>query len=212
SKPMLHQATSGATAASCSGSGAQIDNRSNYTSLLTSDNVTISNLGTAINAATTCFVSADESSVTIAWDPANAVPPATYRLTVTGVNDKASNVINPNPTDTNVTFTDTTPPTITSLTWGGASSFTVIYSEAVLGGLTDPNSAGNPANYAVNALAYGNLCSGTTTMTASNSGKTWTLSCSGSGTWGAQNTNTLHVHNVQDRSGNVINPNTAKPF
>lgn len=210
-KPMAHQVTAGATAAACSGSGGQIDNRSNYTSFL-SDNVTLSNLGTAINAATTCFVSTDEQSVTIGWDQANAVQPGTYNFKVTGAQDRASNVINPNPTDTTVTFNDVTAPTITTVSYGGTSSFTVTYSETVRGGVSQSDSAGNPANYSVNSLAAGNLCNGTTTISASNNGKTWTVTCGGSGTWGPQNTNTLHVSNVQDLAGNVIAANTAKPF
>ena len=210
SKPMSHQATAGAGATSCGGGGVQIDNRSNYTSLLV-DNVTISQLGTAINNANTCYISPDEQTVTLTWDPSFQVQPGTYKLTVTGVNDKQSNVINPNPTDTTVTYTDTTAPTITSVIYGGTTSLTINYSETVRGGATQPDSAGNPQSYSINSLAAGNLCTGTTTIQSSNNGKTWIIQCGTSGTWGTQNTNTLHVMNVKDQAGNTIVP-VARSF
>ena len=211
SKAMAHNNTAGATQVSCGGGSTQIDGKSPYTSFL-SDNVTQSSLGTAIQNADFCFISTDEMSVTFTFDANFPVQAGTYKLTVTGVQDKFGNILTPNPTDTNVTFTDTTPPTITSVVWGGSSSLTINYNESVQGGCCATNSAGNPSNYAVNNLGFGNLCTGTTTISASNSNKTWIIQCSGAGTWGAQGTNTLHVQNVADLAGNVIAPGTSKTF
>ncbi len=211
SKIMKHNATAGAAATTCNGSGAQIDNRSNDTSVSTVDNTT-TKLGTAISGVTKCFISSDERIVVLTFDPSSSNTPlqaGTYPLKISGVQDSSGNAIYTDPTDTTVTVNDITPPTLTAAGYQSTSSFTVTFNEAVRGGSVEPSSAGNPNNYSVNGGAFGALCStGTPSITTSDQ-KIWTISCSGTGVWSSSGTRSVTVRNVADFAGNVMATTTV---
>lgn len=211
SKVMKHNATAGAAATTCAGSGVQIDNRSDYTSISTVDNTT-TKLGNAISGATKCFISSDERTVIFTFDPnasTTPLPAGTYPLKISTVQDNFANVIYTDPTDTTVTVTDITAPTLTSAANLGSSSFSVTFGEAVRGGSIEPSSAGNPQNYSISGGAFGALCStGSPSITTSDQ-KTWTISCSGTGVWPSSGTRSVTVRNVADFSGNVMAQTTV---
>ena len=95
-----------------------------------------------------------------------------------------------------------------------ASQFGVKFSEQMTGGVAGSNSAGNPSNYSIDNGTFGALCSaGSPTITAGpvagDGSQVWTLTCSGTGVWSAVGTHTVTVANVQDLSGNTIDPNPS---
>lgn len=217
SKAMSHLAVANATATACAGSGTQIDNKANYTLGTT--------MGTALaNAATTCFISSDERTVTFTFTPATGIVQGSYTYSIGGVSDNIStgNLVSPNPTAGSVSATNAAPKLATA-TYLSASSFSVTFSEAMsTSATTDTGSATNPNNYSVSGGtggtgigAYGDLCltGGTASISTSDS-KTFTILCTGAnGKWGTAST-TLQVYRVVGSDvADLLDPSpSAKAF
>ncbi len=217
SKAMSHLAVANATATVCAGTGTQIDNKANYTLGTT--------MGTALaNAATTCFISSDERTVTFTFTPATGIVQGSYTYSIGGVSDNIStaNLVSPNPTASSVTATNSAPKLATA-TYLSASSFSVTFSEAMsTTATTDTGSATNPNNYSVSGGTggtgigtYGDLCltGGTASISTADS-KTFTILCTGAnGKWGTAST-TLQVYRVIDSdAGSLLDPSpSAKAF
>ncbi|MBM4420895.1 MAG: hypothetical protein FJ034_04805 [Chloroflexi bacterium] len=213
---MAYSKAMNVTTATCGGgsvtppttTGAGIDRKANYT--ITSTNAGSSSLNTQIALATGVQVSRDCKSVVLTW--ATLVPAGTYTLTVSSATDQSGNALSLNPSNIPVTVTDSTSPTITSVTRNSTTVLTIVYSEAMKGGGAGvTGSAGNVQHYVVNnsANGYGNagVCtSGTADITASTDAVTWTITCSAGGLWGSS-TGTIQVQDVQDLAGRTIAPN-----
>ena len=156
----------------------------------------------------------------------------TYELDISGVVDPFGNIVTPNPTIIMITVGATTKPKLLCAGFGGvspncantgtnanttatsASSVSVRFNEQMTGGVAGTNSAGNPSNYSIDNGTFGALCSaGSPTITgsavAADGSQTFTITCSGTGVWSALGTHTVTVANVQDLSGNTVDPNPS---
>ncbi len=150
----------------------------------------------------------------------------TYELDISSVKDPFGNLISPNPTIINVVVSDTAKPTLLGAGNTGTGTATTVnamtikFSKQMKGGSTDTNSAGNAANYSIDGQAFGSLCStGSPSIAASavagDGTQTWTIDCGGGnkGQWAPtgvfSGTHTVTVQNVQDLSGNFIDPNPS---
>ena len=213
SKAMNHAAVANATATVCAGTGTQIDNKARYTLQGT--------MGTALgNAATTCFISSDERTVTFTFTPAVGIVQGSYTYSITGVSDNIStaNLVSPDPTASTVTVANSAPKLATA-TFISTNSFSVTFSEVMsTSSATDTGSATNPNNYSVNGGtggtgtgAYGDLCvTGGTLSVSTSDSKTFTILCTTfPGKWGTVNT-TLQVRSVIDSDSSLaLDPNPS---
>lgn len=194
SKPM---ATSGA---------ASITAQGNY-------NFDSVNGATAFTGAGTANADATAVTFTLASSPPST---GTHTVDIFNVQDTAGNVINPNPSTLQVTFTpNTTRPTVTSVSATTASTVLVTFSTVMkcTTGSTAGDNAGNAANYTVQLSngSAGPTVAAAACGTATNGNTTATLTL-GTPLTSGQSYNLL-TRNVQDQFGNVVNPNpTSTPF
>ncbi len=88
---------------------------------------------------------------------------------------------------------------------------TVTYSERMKTGSTTPGSASNPVNYSLDGR--GVLCSSGQPIISGdlpnpdNGQQVFHILCSAGGFWASQGAHIVTITNVQDASGEVINPN-----
>ncbi len=178
---------------------------------------------TSMTSGSGCVLSGDDTG--IAFTFTGTLQTGTYELDIANVTDPFGNLISPNPTIiANLTVVDVTKPKLlgAGLTGAGtattASSLSVKYTKQMKGGATDANSAGNPSNYSIDGSAFGQLCStGSPTISAGtiagDGSQVWTITCSGNGQWAPSGTfsgtHSVTAQNLQDLSGNTIDPNPS---
>ena len=212
SRAMQHNATANATATTCAGTGVQIDNKSSYTLQ--------SPMSTALaNAATTCFISSDETTVTFTFPASTGYAQASYTYSIAAAADTIGNVISPNPTASSVSASQSQPK-LASVAYVSTNAFSVTFSETMnTASTTADTSATNAANYAISGTSgaangtFGGICStGTLGVTTSDS-KTFTVACTGGiGSWGivSTNVNTVSVRRTIDSDGSQTFVNSTE--
>ncbi len=185
-----------------------------------SDGRRYSSTDSALQSAlsTMVFARLSDDGTGVIFTLGTALPPGTYGLDVSGVNDPFNNMITPSPTHVMVTAIDTQRPTVVSVTRASDTEVRITFSEAMKANPTDAGSAANPANYAIDNAAYGKLCSfgsasAAADPVASNGQQMFHLTCPGGGSAWASGSHTLSVKDAQDVSGNVVGPNpTSQSF
>ena len=137
------------------------------------------------------ILSTDRKRVTLATS--NHTVGQSYIVTVNNVKDLAGNLINPNANTAGYSFfNDTTPPELAGASLSDSTNVIVMFSEEM-----DSATIGNKNNYSIN-----NGITVNSVVVFSNKQKVMlSTSTHQLGTW-----YTLTVNNVEDRAGNLINP------